>query len=496
MARGMMSAEAEIESIRAAVAKHFSVYGVVVTPMALTFQVAAPPTGLDAPFEALRQDLVPRDYIPTVSQEKGETLLHVQRRLKARFAKREVNLGLLAVTILTTVFFGGAWNWADYSGAPILSAESIGLGTLFFSLPLLTILGCHEMGHYLVAKRYKVQASLPFFLPSVPPLGTFGALISMRDPIPNRRALLDIGVSGPLVGFAIAIPVTLAGLGLSAASPASGLTLAGEAQPSLLFRALSLFFPLPDTLLSHPHPLAFAGWVGLFVTAINLLPAGQLDGGHVARALLGSRQLYLSWSAVLILFGLSLFYPGWFLFGFLIFILGVRHPPPLNDLTRLDPGRKLIGIAAVAILIVTFVPQPFVTVASERGLAFVATDGTPLPINQTIALGASILLTFGVNNTGPVKESLIVTAYDPNLNAFGFVILITSYQIGSVGTPVSDNSVTLSLNSTQLAAFDLRATAPAAWPTSLPRYVAFVVVARTIDGSASAQLPFDLHIIP
>src|SRR5256712_5364383 len=206
MARGMMSAEAEIESIRAAVAKHFSVCGVVVTPMALTFQVAAPPTGLDAPFEALRQDLVPRDYIPTVTQEKGETLLHVQRRLEARFARREVNLGLLAVTILTTVFFGGAWHWADYSGAPILSPESIGLGTLFFSLPLLTILGCHEMGHYVVAKRYKVQASLPFFLPSLPPLGTFGAFISMRDPIPNRRAPLHIGGCRPPVGASGALP--------------------------------------------------------------------------------------------------------------------------------------------------------------------------------------------------------------------------------------------------------------------------------------------------
>src|SRR3989475_7593351 len=118
---------------------------------------------------------------------------------------------MLAVTILTPVFFGEAWNWADNSGSPILSADSIGLGTLFFSLPLLTILGCHEMGHYLVAKRYKVQASLPFFLPSLPPLGTFGAFISMRDPIPSRRALLDIGVSGPLVGFAIALPLALPG---------------------------------------------------------------------------------------------------------------------------------------------------------------------------------------------------------------------------------------------------------------------------------------------
>src|SRR5213080_3235958 len=379
MARDVLSAEAEVESLRDSVAKHFEVYGVLVTPLALTFQIRAPAAGIDGPFDALRQELVPKDYIPTITQERGEILVHVQRRPKARFAGVQVNLILLIVTVLTILFFGGAWNWADYSGKPILSAESIGYGAAFFSVPLLAILGCHEMGHYLVAKRYHVRASLPFFLPSIPPLGTLGAFISMRDPIPNRRALLDIGVSGPLVGFAIAIPVTLAGLALTAATPASGLTLAGEAQPSVLFRALSLFFPLPDTLLTHPHPLAFAGWVGLFVTAINLLPAGQLDGGHVARALLGSRQLYLSWSAILILFGLSLFYPGWFLFGFLIFILGVRHPPPLNDLTGLDPRRKLIGIAAVVILIVTFVPQPFVTISTQRGLAFEATDGTPLP---------------------------------------------------------------------------------------------------------------------
>src|SRR5213592_4898399 len=476
-ARPMDSPAAEIESIRTVVAKYFTVYGVVVTPLALTFQVTSPTGSIDAPFDGLRQELVPKDYIPTITQERGETLVHVQRRPRMRFARRQVNLLLLLLTLPSIVFFGGAWNWSSYSGEPILSAASIGYGSLFFSLPLLTILGSHEMGHYLVAKRYKVQASLPFFLPSVPPLGTFGAFISMRDPIPNRRALLDIGVSGPLVGFAIAIPVTLAGLALSAASPASGLTLAGEAQPSLLFRGLSLFFPLPQTLLTHPHPLAFAGWVGLFVTAINLLPAGQLDGGHVARALLGSRQLYLSWSAVAILFGLSFFYPGWFLFGFLIFILGVRHPPPLNDLTRLDPGRKLIGIAAVAILIVTFVPQPFVTIGTQRGLAFEATDGTPLPgiFNQTIALGASLLLTFAVNNTGPIKESVIVMTNDQNLNAFGFVIVFTSYQIGSVITQANNSTVTLTLNASQRAVFDLRVTAPAMVGASLPQDVSFSV---------------------
>ena len=492
----MMSAEAEIESIRAAVAKHFSVYGVVVTPMALTFQVAAPPTGLDAPFEALRQDLVPRDYIPTVSQEKGETLLHVQRRLKARFAKREVNLGLLAVTILTTVFFGGAWNWADYSGAPILSAESIGLGTLFFSLPLLTILGCHEMGHYLVAKRYKVQASLPFFLPSLPPLGTFGAFISMRDPIPSRRALLDIGVSGPLVGFAIAIPVTLAGLALSTGAPGVSAGVAGEAiRPSILFSFLSLFFPLPQTL--GMHPLAFAGWVGLFVTAINLLPAGQLDGGHVARALLGNRQVYVSWAAVLILFGLSITfsYPGWFLFGFLIFVLGIRHPPPLNDITRLDVTRKLVGIGAVAILVLTFVPQPFAPIGTQRTLAFevpAGTHRTELTVN--VSLGVSVTIPFILNHSAPVPDTIVATIQDSNLLSVGFTLFFLDYRVGTQTTVVNNTTATLTLNASAAAFFRLEVTPPLTWPVSLPRDVRFRVHATTIDENVVADLDITLHV--
>src|SRR6266567_1746757 len=490
-ARPMDSPAAEIESIRTVVAKYFTVYGVVVTPLALTFQVTSPTGSIDAPFDGLRQELVPKDYIPTITQERGETLVHVQRRPRMRFARRQVNLLLLLLTIPSIVFFGGAWNWSSYSGEPILSAASIGYGSLFFSLPLLTILGSHEMGHYLVAKRYKVQASLPFFLPSLPPLGTLGAFISMRDPIPNRRALLDIGVSGPLVGFAIAIPVTLAGLALSAASPASGLTLAGEAQPSLLFRALSLFFPLPDTLLTHPHPLAFAGWVGLFVTAINLLPAGQLDGGHVARALFGRTQFYLSWAAILLLFGLSFVttYPGWFIFGFLILMLGVRHPPPLNDLTRLDPARKLVGIVAVAILIVTFVPQPFAPVGTQRDLAFEAMPAFPFPINATIALASSIRLVFALNDTGAAPENVVVNLRENNLNEFGFVIRFTALQIGTATTPVNTDTLTFRLNVSQRAVFDLNVTAPASWGTSsLPATVTFEVHATTPDGALQRDL--------
>jgi membrane-associated protease RseP (regulator of RpoE activity) len=487
----VQSAEAEVDSIRSAVAKHFEVYGVIVSPLALTFQVRVPPAGIDGPFDALRQELVPKDLIPTVTREKGETLVHVQRRPRSRFAGLQVNLIFLILTVLTVVFFGGAWNWSDYSGKPILSLESIGYGAVFFSIPLLAILGCHEMGHYVVAKRYHVRASLPFFLPSVPPLGTLGAFISMRDPIPNRRALLDIGVSGPLVGFAIAIPVTLAGLALTAATP--GGSLAESPQPSILFLALSRFFPIPGPVVQHP--LAFAGWVGLFVTAINLLPAGQLDGGHVARALLGRYQFYVSWGAVILLFGMSFFYTGWFLFGFLIFILGVRHPPPLNDLTPLDTRRKVIGIAAVVILLITFVPQPFLATGAQRGLAFEAVNGAPeSQVNATIALAASLILRFAVNNTGLARESVVMSLRLNNLDRVGFAIRFTSYRIGGMNHSATPDTLTFRLNISERAVIDLLVTAPPFWPTALPADVTFQVHATTPDLTASRDLQIGLRV--
>jgi hypothetical protein len=281
------------------------------------------------------------------------------------------------------------------------------------------------------------------------------------------------------VGFAIAIPVTLAGLALTAATP--GGALAESPQPSVLFLLLSKFFPLPGPVVQHP--LAFAGWVGLFVTAINLLPAGQLDGGHVARALLGRRQFYLSWAAVLLLFGLSFVaYPGWFVFGFLIFILGVRHPPPLNDLTPLDTRRKLIGIAAVVILIITFVPQPFLTTGAQRSLAFEAVNGTREDqVNATIALATAITLTFAVNNTGLARETVVISLRLNNLDRVGFAIRFTSYRIGGVNHSANPDTLTVRLNPSERAVIDLLVTTPPSWPTALPADVTFQVHATTPD---------------
>lgn len=498
MARLVLTADAEIEGLKAAVARHFSVYGVVVSPIALTFQVEAPGDTLDARFDALRQELVPQNYIPSVTRERGETLVHVQRRPTSRFARREVNAAMLFVTILTTVFFGGAYNWAAYSGAPILSLQSIGWGAVFFSIPLLTILGAHEMGHYLVAKRYKVRASLPFFLPSFPPLGTFGAFISMRDPIPNRRALLDIGVSGPLIGFVIAIPVTLAGLALSTGAPPvdASSAVGGELiQPSALFALLSLFFPLPDTFVMHP--MAFAGWVGLFVTAINLLPAGQLDGGHVARALLGDRQHYLSWAAVLALFVMSTFYFGWIIFAFLILMIGVRHPPPLNDLTRLSVGRKLIGIGAVVVLLITFIPQPFVLVEAGPGITFENLAREPISrIVGDISVGGTAVLMFAVNNTGGVREQVRLTVNAPNLYAWSFRFgnLTIERTNTSRTTLVNADNATFTLNSTERAVVELILKAPAVLNPVPPR-VEFTVQGRVLGDITTQDLDCVLNLV-
>jgi Zn-dependent protease len=466
------SADAEIETIKAIVARHFSVYGVLVTPLALTFQVTAP-DGIDGPFDGLRRELVPKGYIPTIGVERGETLIHVQRRPTARFTRREVNAVMLAVTIVTMAI-AGAFNWAGYVGTDWVRADAFALGFAFFGAPLLTILGAHEMGHYVVAKRHHVHASLPFFLPSFPPLGTFGAFISMRDPIPNRRALLDIGVAGPLVGFAISIPVTLAGLALSAGGPPAG---SQEPMPSLLLTFLSLFFPMPQGVMMHP--LAFAGWVGLFVTAINLLPAGQLDGGHVARALLGRNQHYLSWAAVLSLFAMSSVYTGWIIFGFLIMILGVRHPPPLNDITRLDPARKLIGIVAVMILLLTFIPQPFSFAPIRQGFVFEDLGGQPIDgLTGDIPLGQGITLSFVVRNTGGLRETIALQIQPRNLDRFGWSFAFTNVTVVRPGgdEPVAAGglSTQFTLNGTDHAVLDLAVVAAAGPPPTQPE-VQFLV---------------------
>ncbi len=490
----MPSADQEIDSLREAVARHFTVYGAVVSPLALTFQVAMPADGnVERPFDGLRQELIPKDYIPTLTRERGEFLVHIQRRPKQRFTGRSVNLLMLLATILTTVFWGGAYNWSQYIGEPLLSPDALINGTIFFTLPLLSILGFHEMGHYVVARHYHMQASLPFFLPSIPPLGTFGAFISMRDPLPSRRALLDVGASGPLVGFAIAIPVTLAGLFLTAANPHALLPVGSDyliPQPSLFYAFLKLFFPIRDGVAIHP--LAFAGWVGLFVTAINLLPAGQLDGGHIARALLGERQTLVSWGALGLLVILSAFYTGWIIFAFLILIIGVRHPPPLNDLSALDTGRKIVGIAAVAILLTTFVVAPFNFAPVQQGVTFQTVTGQNLAgLTSNVLHGSTTDLAFAVNDSSSSPEQVQLTISQTSSANSNLTLLFHTVQIGSQNSTVDAGIVTIALGNGARATVVLQVTVPA---TATVGVTWDFSIKASVGGTSAATLPVQLTV--
>jgi membrane-associated protease RseP (regulator of RpoE activity) len=382
-----LPAGTEVDRIRSTVAVYFPVYETRITPVSLILMVQADPATLEERFDKLRQEFWTKFYIPQIRKEGGEYLIEVIRRPRRTAWSSATNLVLLFVTIGTTVLAGG-FLWVAYIGGSALTATDVGYGAIYFGLPLLLILGCHELAHFVMARHHHVEASLPYFIPVPPPFllfGTFGAFISLREPIPNKKALLDIGASGPLAGFAVAIPVTIAGMFLSAHAPTLSVANCGpaffgvsygnlEVVVSIFWFLLSKFVPVSFVSL---HPLALAGWVGLLVTAINLLPAGQLDGGHVFRALFGDKTRWVSYGAVGLLVVLGLFYPGWLLFAILIVVLGMRHPPPLNDITPLDTKRVIVGAVAVMVLITGFVIIPISQPTGSFGVAGGPTTSSP-----------------------------------------------------------------------------------------------------------------------
>ena len=395
---------AEVESIKAVISKYFPIYDVRVSYENLTFFISPDQSLLHGRFDELRLELRPKMLVPVLKYQGGEYTISVLKRPEMRTRGLWVNTILLAVTLVTTVV-AGAFLWSSYDGNNDLwRLDNYLWGGLFFALPLMAILGTHELSHYLAAKRCGVAASLPFFIPSIPPLGTFGAFISMRDPIPDRKSLVEIGAAGPIGGLLVTIPVSFIGLWLtSMGEPSSGMvgdtgSIAIMIQP--LYALLALFIPLPENVTLHPT--AFAAWVGFLVTAINLLPAGQLDGGHVARGLLGDRSKYLSYGTVGFLLVLGLFYTGWLIFAMLILFLGLRHPAPLNDVTKLDNKRKFLGVFTIGILLVTFSPIPLMEIAPDHSFSIEMPGG-----NETSMLaGASVYMIIELNNTGNTNTTV------------------------------------------------------------------------------------------
>ncbi|MGC8546992.1 MAG: site-2 protease family protein [Thermoplasmata archaeon] len=299
------------------------------------------------------------DYIPIITKRNepgSDFVITVIKRRKGKKFGIWVNIVLLIATLASTIYVGeglyvGYFNIS--SNGPI----EYFYGFLYFSLPLMIILGSHELGHYFVARRNGVAASLPFFIPAPTILGTLGAFISLRDPLPDRKTLIKVGAAGPIVGFIMSIIVGIVGAYLGNVQHPVIVT---STQISYEISLPFIYSIVPFLFTTNVHPVAFAAWVGFLVTAINLFPVGQLDGGHIARGLLGERAKYFSYAFLMVLIILGVYYLSWIIFAVIIIILGLNHPPPLNDISK--PGKKelVVGAVAIMLIILCFSPVPIV----------------------------------------------------------------------------------------------------------------------------------------
>ncbi len=294
-----------------------------------------------------------------------------------------VNLVLFLATLVTVMFIGAAnaLTYAEQFQGLEVSYDLMGIVMnlhrgIPFAGALMGILVAHELSHYVVARRYGSPVSLPYFIPMPNLLGTMGAVITQKAPMRNRKALFDIGIAGPLGGLAVAIPLLIVGLSLSTvAAPPPGLDEALQEGNSLLYIGAK-YLIFGEVLPSNGrdvwiHPVAFAAWAGLLVTMINLIPVGQLDGGHVSYALLGRKSwtlgyvliaAMLGWGGFLLLMGNQ---AGgfWVLWAFINLLLNRKHPPPLDDVTPAGRDRILVGVLMLVIFVLTFMPAPLRTVS-------------------------------------------------------------------------------------------------------------------------------------
>lgn len=274
-------------------------------------------------------------------------------------------LGLLLLTLLTTTVIGMELN--GVSPEQLQSDSTLILKGLPYSLSIIAILGIHELSHYLTAVYYKIRTTLPYFIPIPFFLGTFGAFIQMRSPVPHRKALFDVAIAGPFGGFIITLPILILGLSLSEIVPLSS-------NSSLLnFEALDLKFSFLLAVLGklalgsklvpgvalHLHPLAVAGYIGLIVTALNLMPVGQLDGGHIVHAMFGQKTaLIIGQVTRLLMLVLAMAKPDFLLWAILLFLMPIADQPALNDVSELDNWRDFWGLLSLVLLVIILLPLP------------------------------------------------------------------------------------------------------------------------------------------
>lgn len=276
---------------------------------------------------------------------------------------------LLFLTFLSTMLVGSGY-WASFASGigtqPVTSSSlSLFVHGAWFSLAVLAILGAHELGHYFACRYYDVDASLPYFLPMpLVPSGTLGAVIRIREPIPSKRMLFDIGIAGPIAGFVVAVPTLILGLWWSNVVVYTRSTGGLEFGEPLLFSMVShLFWGVPpEGYALNTHPLGFAAWFGLLVTSLNLFPIGQLDGGHISYAVLGRRSSTVTLVMIGIAFGLSWLAASWAvwtgLMAIMLFMFGRHHPRTFDEAVPLDRGRLWLAAFALLMFVLSFTPVP------------------------------------------------------------------------------------------------------------------------------------------
>jgi len=349
--------EEHFAAIRAAVQSCFPVREVWFQDGRPVFTIVPGPDDKER-FLRLRRTLNSFGLLPLLRRRDGETVLLLVPKPASGRTPWVLPVGLFAATLVTT-FFAGYLNSRGGCVPGLLTPVA---GGFAFSLSLMAILFCHEMGHKLVSIRRGIDASLPFFIP-MPPLpglsiGTLGAVIFTRTPAPNRDALVELGASGPIAGFLVAIPILIYGVRHSlviahAAVAANGCQLVAVPTPllvDLLVRWLLHPAATADVII---HPMAFAGWVGLLVTALNLLPASMLDGGHVMRAVFGPKiHMIVSYVAV----GVGILFGYWVMSLLILVMIRRGHPGPLDDCSPVTPVHVAMAAALVVIFALSAVP--------------------------------------------------------------------------------------------------------------------------------------------
>lgn len=276
------------------------------------------------------------------------------------------HLFLFVLTLATTTFFGGLFVLED-----VRAVSSVGLLTALhdpavwgvgvqFSIPLLLILGIHELGHTLACRYYGLAATLPYFIPAPLGVGTFGAVISIREPITRKKILFDVGAAGPLAGFVVAVAFLLWGASHStvATSIPSGDHFALGPSTIFIWAVTKLVPGGAGAVWIDLHPVAVAAWFGLLVTALNLLPLAQLDGGHILYAAIGKLQRPIGYVLFAALLGLAVLWPGWLVWAVIVLVMGIAHPPTADASEKLDPKRRLLALACLAVFVLCFTPVP------------------------------------------------------------------------------------------------------------------------------------------